>query len=227
MVFTIEIQEIPNAGLDGILTICDNDSPIDLVTAVLLGSPYLTGGWTPNLNSGASIFDPSIDPSGVYTYIVPPNLACGPDSSLATLTITYVEYVEITPVVALCATTAPFDLETNINGGTWSGSGMQNNTGKTFDPALTGTGTHTVLYTIDVDNCVASSTVDIEVSDVPSLDLGDDVSNCIADPLSISITTSEGDEILWSDGSTGNSTNLVFDDNSPGDFVTVDVEVSN
>ncbi|NRA11955.1 MAG: PKD domain-containing protein, partial [Crocinitomicaceae bacterium] len=161
MEFTIDIQAIPNAGLDGTLLICDNDSPIDLVASVLLGNPDLNGGWTPALNSGTSIFDPSIDPSGVYNYIVPPNLACGSDSSLATLTITYVANVEITPVDALCATTEPFVLETNINGGTWAGSGIQNGS-NTFDPALAGTGIHTVLYTIDVDNCVASVSIDIE-----------------------------------------------------------------
>ncbi|MFT6244348.1 MAG: gliding motility-associated-like protein [Salibacteraceae bacterium] len=227
MEFTIDIQAMPNAGLDGTLLICDNDSPLDLVASVLFGNPDLNGSWSPVLNSGTSIFDPSIDPSGVYNYIVPPNLACGADSSLATLTITYISNVEIIPVDALCITTDPLVLETNINGGTWAGSGMQNNTGATFNPNLAGPGVHTLLYTIDVDNCVASSSIDIEVFDVPLVDLGDDLSHCIADPLSISINTSEGDEILWSDGSTGYFTNLVFDDNAPGEYVTVNVEVSN
>ncbi|WP_201739479.1 IgGFc-binding protein, partial [Dokdonia sinensis] len=47
--------------------VCTLGGPIDLVDRID-GNPAGTGTWTPPLNSGGNIFDPMIDPAGVYVY---------------------------------------------------------------------------------------------------------------------------------------------------------------
>src|SRR5690606_42019885 len=51
----------------------------------LSGSPDPGGIWTPVLASGTSIFDPTIDSLGTYTYSVGGNSICGPSSSTVTV----------------------------------------------------------------------------------------------------------------------------------------------
>ena len=63
------VSEQLDAGLDGQLTICTNDSIIDLFT-ILGGSPDSNGTWSPSLSNGSGLFDPSIDQPGIYTYTV-------------------------------------------------------------------------------------------------------------------------------------------------------------
>ncbi|WP_298341523.1 gliding motility-associated C-terminal domain-containing protein [uncultured Algibacter sp.] len=76
----------PNAGSDASTGICAGDMPIDLFT--LLGSGAQSGGtWSPVLDSGTGMFDPTVDASGTYTYTVTAVSPCSPDS-MASITVT-------------------------------------------------------------------------------------------------------------------------------------------
>lgn len=66
-VFDFQEANILSPGENNILEICRNDPPRDLLT-VLLGDPDPGGVWFPSLASGGSVFDPSIDQEGVYSY---------------------------------------------------------------------------------------------------------------------------------------------------------------
>ena len=77
---TVTVTTAPNAGLDSALNICVIDTPIDLLTQ-LGGTPDSTGTWSPLLNSGGNIFDPSIDNAGVYVYTVTATTPCNTDDS--------------------------------------------------------------------------------------------------------------------------------------------------
>ncbi|MCJ8289122.1 MAG: gliding motility-associated C-terminal domain-containing protein [Crocinitomicaceae bacterium] len=223
--FTIEINGPPNAGIDGAVTLCDYDNNIDLMT-ILQGSPDLNGTWSPALSTGTSFLDPSIDLDGIYTYTVPQTF-CGSDSSKATVTITYVFDVEILPVGSLCTSTPDINLSANIANGVWSGNGITNNALGTFNPTTSGSGNHTITYTVSVANCNATTTLDIIVDDVPFVDLGNDLANCVSEPLILSIESSSNDEVLWSNGSISDEVLIDFGSFSPGETVVVSVELSN
>jgi len=75
----------PDAGTNGLDTLCTGDPDSDLFTR-LGGTPGAGGVWSPVLNSGTGIFDPSIDAAGVYTYTVT-NSPCPPVASTVTVTI--------------------------------------------------------------------------------------------------------------------------------------------
>ena len=64
---TLTFVDKINAGTNGQLSICSTDSETDLFKS-LGGTPDIGGTWTPKLTSGTSIFNPSIDTSGTYTY---------------------------------------------------------------------------------------------------------------------------------------------------------------
>ncbi|MFS4483952.1 gliding motility-associated C-terminal domain-containing protein [Hyunsoonleella sp. 2307UL5-6] len=82
----VTVVEAPNAGTNTTLAACTIDATTDLFT--LLGVNAQTGGtWSPTLNSGTGVFDPSVDTAGTYTYTVTANAPCTPDAS-AEVTIT-------------------------------------------------------------------------------------------------------------------------------------------
>lgn len=77
---TVTVQQPPNSGISTQVAICENAAPIDLFT--LLGPNADTGGtWSPALSSGTGIFNPAVDPQGIYTYAFPNNLVCDNVSS--------------------------------------------------------------------------------------------------------------------------------------------------
>jgi gliding motility-associated-like protein len=82
----VTINQAPDAGLDNTISLCVADGTLDLLTQ-LLGTPDTNGTWSPLLNSGTNIFDPTLDGTGNYTYTV---IAISPctTNAMATLNIT-------------------------------------------------------------------------------------------------------------------------------------------
>jgi gliding motility-associated-like protein len=65
-----------NAGMDGAVTLCSGDDPIDLFT-ILGGAPDAGGAWTgPDGSPASGNFDPGTGISGSYTYTVTPAPPC-------------------------------------------------------------------------------------------------------------------------------------------------------
>lgn len=66
---TVNVEQAPFVGNNNTVNTCKNSPTIDLYT--LLGTGAVAGGtWSPQLSSGGSIFNPSIDNSGIYTYSI-------------------------------------------------------------------------------------------------------------------------------------------------------------
>ncbi|SDS55043.1 gliding motility-associated C-terminal domain-containing protein [Gramella sp. MAR_2010_147] len=76
--FTISVQDAPDAGEDGTVTLSSTDDPINLFDS-LNGTPDMGGTWSP----GDGTFDPSTDSPGDFTYTVD-NGSC---SDSATVTV--------------------------------------------------------------------------------------------------------------------------------------------
>src|SRR5690606_1233757 len=88
----VNLDDSPNAGSTTTITVCSEDEPFDLVSRInesILGTPDTGGTFTPALASGTTLFDPSVDAAGNYTYTVPSeNEACANDTASITINIT-------------------------------------------------------------------------------------------------------------------------------------------
>jgi gliding motility-associated-like protein len=171
---TVVVQEEPDAGDPDVLEICTNEPTVDLF-GLLGGTPDTGGTWTPALTSGTGVFDPFVDPSGVYTYTVAPTSPC-PLSDTATITVTVVQapFAGADTSTVLCSSDAPFDLFTLLTGadagGTWSPA-LDSGTG-VFDPSIDLAGAYT--YMLDATaTCPADESI-VTVSIIPQPEAGDD-----------------------------------------------------
>ncbi len=157
---TVTLNPLPNAGENGTLDICSADSPVDLFNS-LGGTPDTGGIWSPALASGTGIFDPTVDPPGVYTYTVSGTSPCPDDSADVTVTIVSQADAGEDGALDVCSSDAPVDLFNSLGGtpdagGTWSPA-LASGTG-IFDPAVDAPGVYT--YTVGT-NCTDSATVTV------------------------------------------------------------------
>jgi gliding motility-associated-like protein len=173
----------PDPGMDSTLDLCENASSIDLFT-VLDGSPDSGGTWSPSLNSGTGLFDPSIDPQGVYTYTVDAVNVCPEQSATVTVTLIPEPVSGTNGAIDLCTDSAIVDLFDSLGGlpetgGTWSptltsGSGI-------FDPSVDTGGIYTYTAAGTAPCLDASASVTVLLSTVT--DAGEDTSLEICDDI--------------------------------------------
>ena len=166
---TVEVSVLqePDAGNDGTLNLCDSTNSVDLFDS-LAGTPETGGTWTPALNSGTGIFDPTTDPEGNYTYTLT-NLC---DTSSATVTVSFssTNNAGTDGSIDFCSTDTSVDLFNSLGGtpnvgGTWSPA-LASGTG-VFDPSIDAAGSYT--YTISSPSCPdAMATVIVSLSQGPN-----------------------------------------------------------
>ncbi|MFK5880426.1 MAG: hypothetical protein QM478_13130, partial [Flavobacteriaceae bacterium] len=161
----VTIDTAPNAGTDGTIDLCTDNSSVDLYTS-LVGAPDAGGVWSPALTSGTGVFDPAVDVAGIYTYTVSPTGACAVDAT-ATVTVTLNTAPEAgtNGTMAYCSTDAATDLFLNLGGtpdmgGTWSPA-LTSGTG-IFDPAVDAAVTYT--YTVAGIGVCADDTSEVVVT---------------------------------------------------------------
>lgn len=149
---TVNIDQEPNAGTDGSLVICGDDSPADLLDS-LGGIPNRNGYWTPSLASGTGVFDPTTDLSGTYTYTAT-NGGCSDDLARVLVTVDSVPNAGKDSGVSICINSGPVDLFDSIEGAPNSGGSWSPNLASgtnIFDPSIDIAGTYT--YTVTTNSC--------------------------------------------------------------------------
>lgn len=171
---TVNVQEEPDAGQDNVLEICTNEPTVDLFT-LLGGSPDAGGTWSPALTSGTGVFDPFVDPSGVYTYVVSPTAPCTlNDTATITVTVTQAPFAGPDVPASLCASDPAVDLFSLLTGadpgGVWSPA-LASGTG-IFDPAVDTAGAYTYSLAPSA-TCPADESI-VTVSIIAAPEAGDD-----------------------------------------------------
>jgi hypothetical protein len=104
-----------------------------------------------------------------------------------------------------CLNDPPNQLVGNPSGGTWSGPGIDMNSGL-FTPSDAGVGMHTIIYTFtDGNGCTGSDEFDLEVFDIPTVTLSSPFNEvCINDnPFNLNGSPSGG---IWSGTGISNGT---------------------
>ncbi|WP_299124147.1 gliding motility-associated C-terminal domain-containing protein [uncultured Winogradskyella sp.] len=156
-VVIVTVLQEPDAGSNGTLNLCNASNSVDLYDS-LAGTPQTGGTWSPTLTSGTGIFDPNIDPEGVYTYTV--TSACGTSSATVTVSLTNLNDAGTNGSIDLCNNDAAVDLFNSLggtpqSGGTWSPA-LNSGTG-IFDPSIDSAGTYTYTISNSSSLCPAAS----------------------------------------------------------------------
>ena len=161
----VQVDTAPNPGFDGTVEFCPNTMPADLFQ-FLGGTPDTGGVWSPTLNSGTGIFNPSTDVPGVYTYTLS-NGVCEDVSAQVYVTVYELSNPGSNGTLSICSLGGSTDLFAFLGDnpdpeGTWSPM-LASGTG-IYDPQADAPGTYT--YTINNGLCGSvSSQVTVELFD--------------------------------------------------------------
>ncbi|MBK8500011.1 MAG: gliding motility-associated C-terminal domain-containing protein [Flavobacteriales bacterium] len=169
---TVTKIDAPDAGTDANLNVCASDAPIPLFAA-LGGTPDPGGAWTaPGGGAHSGIFDPSVDPPGIYTYTVTGTSPCLTDAATVTVSVNQPPNAGIDGSIAVCSNGAPISLFAQLGGspdntGAWTGPGGAPVSG-TYTPGTSTPGIYT--YTVPgTPPCAADqSTVTVSQTTAPN-----------------------------------------------------------
>ena len=202
-VITVTIDNPLNAGNDAVLDVCSDNGTTDLFT--LLGTADIGGTWSPALASGTGVFDPLVDTSATYTYLL--TNACGNSSSNVVVTVTQAANAGTDASISICVIDGSIDLFNVLGGtpdvsGTWSPT-LTSGTG-VFDPLVDTGGTYVYSVTATAPcttNAAAQVTVTVNNSTAPTV-VDANPSYCLVDNPTVAdldATVSATGTITWYD----------------------------
>ena len=208
----VSITSDPDAGEDALLAICSSGTVTDLFT-VLGGTSDMGGSWSGPVPNFSGQFDPSIHPSGTYTYTIDATAPCVADQAIVSVSVEAAPDPGTSAEIEICSSAEPQDLLSILGGsagGSWSGPSQSFN--GDFDPAIHQPGTYT--YTLTGSEC-ADASASVEVSVLPGADAGADsaIDLCSTDQAVDLIAALEGSPDqngTWTDPS-GNATTATLD----------------
>ncbi|UPT69663.1 MAG: gliding motility-associated C-terminal domain-containing protein [Flavobacterium sp. JAD_PAG50586_2] len=171
---SVTVNPIPDAGTNGTKAFCSNGTPQDLFLS-LGGTPQAGGTWSPALTSGNGMFDPTVDPTGVYIYTVG-STCITPSTATVSVTIVTAPNAGVSHTLNTCANVTSLDLFTGLDGtqnsgGNWADDdatgALANNI---FNPSSVGVGTYHFTYTVPgtLPCANATSTVTVIVNPLPN-----------------------------------------------------------
>jgi|WetSurMetagenome_2_1015567.scaffolds.fasta_scaffold00461_9 PKD repeat protein len=138
---TINVRPGPVVNITPVGTLFVTDPPV-LLNASPPGGTFTGNGVSINM------FDPNVAGTGEHTITyqtLPDKYGCSGTDTIHIKVILQLPDATITPVDTLCVQSNPVTLTAHDPGGTWSGTGVINDT---FSPALAGVGDHIVRYEI-------------------------------------------------------------------------------
>ena len=157
-----------NAGVDNTISVCQSDASFNMQNQ-LLGNPDNGGVWyDANWTNVSNNFDPSVNISGTFAYIVTStSTACPNDTSYLSVNVNPSPVINLPAFSSVCDNENPFTLNTaSPVGGSYLVNGISSNN---FIPSPQNIGTNTITYNYtDLFGCSSSSTQSIIVNPSPS-----------------------------------------------------------
>ncbi|WNH14319.1 gliding motility-associated C-terminal domain-containing protein [Thalassobellus suaedae] len=158
----VTIEAPLDAGTNNTLDVCSNNGTTDLFS--LIGSAETGGTWSPAMASTTGVFDPLVDASGTYTYLL--TNACGTFSSQVDVTVTQAPNAGSDNTALICVIDGVTDLFSFLGtsaqtGGTWSPA-LTSGTGE-FNPNIDAQGIYTYIVAA-TSPCSSDSMAQITVT---------------------------------------------------------------
>lgn len=180
-VATVYVNEQPDAGEPGFITVCQNGANIDLFT-VIAGTPDPGGIWTrPNGSSFGGLFTPGTHPPGAYKYRVQGTPPCTADSTTVTVSVNMPPNAGGSRAITVCSSANAFAMVDSLVGtpslinGQWRGPAPGNPVmNGVFIPGTTAPGLYT--YTVTGTPPCANATASLNITVNPQPNAGDDAS---------------------------------------------------
>lgn len=181
---TITINQRPNAGTNGAITLCSTDGVYNLFNS-LGGSPSVSGTWQdPQGNAHSGSFTPGTSQPGNYTYTVTGLAPCAPSSATVNVSVNTAPNAGNGTSITRCSNDAPFNLFALLTGnpdpgGAWSGPAGAHS--GSFNPAADPPGAY--VYTVPgLAPCAnATATINVAVNPAPNAGIGNDIAVCAND----------------------------------------------
>ena len=157
---TVKITVPPVVSFTPIADVCQTDFPFSLVPNGIPATGVFAGNGV-----GGNFFSPSGAGPGThilsYTY---PAIGCNA-VAYQSVNVQAIPVVTLPPLADVCIDAPAFPLTTGSPaGGSYSGTGVAANM---FDPAVAGTGIHTITYTYVSGLCTNTATQNIRVNPLP------------------------------------------------------------
>lgn len=156
----VTINPSPEAGCNGLITLCNDQLPVNLFT-LLTCAPQSPGIWLdPDLALFSGVFIPGTDEPGVYSYVVAGNAPCANDTALVTVIVNDAPDAGSNNAILICSDETNIPLITRLGGtpdagGVWTAPGGGPFSG-TYDPGVSQPGTYWYRLTGDAP-CVSDS----------------------------------------------------------------------
>lgn len=182
----VTINQSPEAGCNGLITLCNDQLPVNLFT--LLGcSPQSPGIWLdPDLDLFSGVFIPGDDEPGVYSYVVSGNAPCANDTALVTVIVNDAPDAGSNNAILICSDEANVPLITRLGGtpdpgGVWTAPNGGPFSG-IYDPGVSQPGTY--WYRLEGDAPCVSDSASVTVVENPAVNAGTNAAAafCTSDP---------------------------------------------
>ena len=165
-IVTVNETGNPNAGTDGVITVCGNGAAVSLF-AQLGGSPDAGGTWSGGLVGG--MYDPAVNGPGAFTYTLAAVAPCLGDVATVTVTENAPTDAGTNGNLTICTSSAAVALINSLGGspqagGTWSPAAPGGN----YDPATMAPGPYTYTVTGVAPCTNASATVTVAETGNPN-----------------------------------------------------------
>ncbi len=168
---TITVNAVDDASFSYTTTSFCISDPDPTPSSITTAGGTFTISPSGTINGTTGEIDLDATGNGAYMVYYTTNGPC-PGIDSTTITITTQADATIDPAGPFCESDPAVTFTSNGTGGTWSGTGIDPNTGL-FDPSLAGPGTWEIIYTI-AGGCGDADTIQVTVYDDPIADAGMD-----------------------------------------------------
>ena len=161
--------------------------------------------WGVGIAKNSDLFLPAVSGPGKHIVFYKSSEGCGNQVSI---TVDTVPKIAFSSPTYFCNKDSSFDLIAMPIGGSWIGTGVQNNT---LNPKLAMSGNHRLYYSLNVNACPAKDSLQVYVDLPLSVQISPSIdSACYGDILTLEATVNGGliayHELKWSHGQLGNKT---------------------